>query len=36
MHLQGDGHATSEDHIDFPHLILIVGIGSAMLTSLGS
>jgi hypothetical protein len=33
--LRGDGHATTEDHVDFPHLILVVGISSTMLTSIG-
>jgi hypothetical protein len=32
--LQGDGQATSEDHIDLTHLILIVGIGSKVFASL--
>jgi hypothetical protein len=33
--LQGDGHATSEDHIDFSHLFVVVGIDSAMFTLMG-
>jgi hypothetical protein len=28
--LRGDAHATSKDHVDFTHLILIVEIGSMM------
>jgi hypothetical protein len=31
--LQGDGHATSKDHIDLIHMLLIVGIGSMMFPS---
>jgi hypothetical protein len=30
--LQGDGHATSEDHIDFSYLFVTVEINSAMVT----
>jgi hypothetical protein len=33
--LQGDGHPTSEDHIGVTHLILVLGIGSAMIASMG-
>jgi hypothetical protein len=33
--LRGDGHATSEDHVNLPHTILIVEIGSTMFTSTG-
>jgi hypothetical protein len=32
LRLRSDGYATSEYHIDFLHLILIVGIGSVVLT----
>jgi hypothetical protein len=28
--LQGNGHATPEDHVDLAHLIFIVGIGSTI------
>jgi hypothetical protein len=31
--LRGDGHATSDDYVNLPHLILIIGIGLAMFTS---
>jgi hypothetical protein len=34
--LQGDGHATTKDHIDFSHLFIIVRISSMMFTSTGS
>jgi hypothetical protein len=32
--LQGDGHATYKDHVDLPHLLIIVkGIGLVMFAS---